>query len=329
MKKRISLSIICCALIPALLSGCANYDDVNAILNNVTVDNIMVEVTEDASYKKLTEIDDLVYEEQLAACIMYADTYKKTYYKDIATEKHNEEKVAYLCNKRRHEINTEIEIAFAINIYRLLQDVRDCSNPDAYVVKTHKDVLDFFDIYDRYLNGENPEETLVDMAVAYHNRSNILALTFLGERKTEVCRAALKEIRKNAANDKDLRVYINLNNDIITALNTLYGSVPRQYADDITDANIELGKKLLLSLETISDEAKLDLLEQLATPSPEPTATPKPTPTAQPTPKPTPKPTNTPRPTFTPRPVPTKTPAPSFTEVPTEPEPTPYEPIFE
>lgn len=316
-----------------MLSGCADYDSIKTSLADITIDNVMEEVDEDASYRSLAEIDDLVYEEQLAACVMYSDAYKKTYYKDYAEESHNEEKVAELCTNRRHEVNTDIEIAFAINIYRLLQDVRDCSNIDAYVVKTHKDVLDFYDIYDKYLNGDDPDGALVDMALEYADRSNILALTFLADVKPEVCRAALNKIEENADNDKDLRVYINLNNEIISALNTLYGAVPEEYAERITKINTSLAKKLLMSMETLTEDEKKDLLEQLE-PTPEPTEVPTPTP--RPTPTPTPAPSPTPRPTAAPTARPTARPATAApatvvpsTAVPATPAPTPYEPLFE
>lgn len=341
MKKRITLSWICCALISSLLSGCADYEGIKTDLANMTIDNIMYEVPEDASYDTLDEIDDLVYEEQLAACVMYSDAYKKTYYKDLTEENQKENKTVQYCVKRRKEINEDIEVAFAINIYRLLQDVDDCANADAYVVKTHNDVLDFYDIYDEYLNGDDQAQTLVNMALEYYNRSNLLALNFLNENKSEVCRAAYEKIQENAANDKDLRLYVNLNNNIITALNNLYGVIPEQYAEDITDINTKLAKKLLMSLETVSDADKEKLLQQLEpspTPTPVPTFTPRPTstpsplPTPRPTSIPTSRPTQAPVPTARPTAVPiTPRPATPVPEAPVDeaPQETEYAPIFD
>lgn len=340
MKKRITLSLICLALIPLLLSGCADYDGMKRELADLMIDNIMYEVPEDASYDYLDEIDEIVYEEQLAACIMYSDAYKKTYYKDLTEENQKEDKTVQYCVKRRKEIFEDIEVAFDINIYRLLQDVEDCANPDAYVVKSHSDVLDFYDIYDEYLNGDDPEQTLVDMAVEYYDRSNILALNFLDENKSEVCRAAYEKIQENASNDKDLRLYVNLNNNIITSLNKLYGVIPEQYAEDITEINTKLAKKLLRSLETVSDADKEKLLRQLEpTPTPtivptftpRPTSTPTaiPTPTLKPTAIPTQKPTATPKPTARPTVVPTQKPAVTQAPVFEEPQETEYAPIFE
>lgn len=327
----------------SVMSGCANYEDVTAELDSVTVTNTLPIVPETASYKYLDEIDDLVYEQQINACTMYADSYNKTYYQQFEDGERKSDKIASICSEKRKEINTEIEVAYAVNIYRLLQDVTDCSNPDAYVVKTHNDVLDFYDIYYRYESGDDPQQTLVDILLQYSEQANVLAFTFMRENDTRVFRAALAKIEDNAAAEEDFRYYVNENNNIITALNDVYGGVPAEYADKMSELNTELAEKLLMSLENITEEERMTLLEQLYPPSPSPS------PTAVPTPQPsaaaatagplatripsTPKPTATRKPAATSaptlRPVPTAVPAPDPdpTAVPT-PAPTPYEPIF-
>lgn len=354
MKKKISLCLICCALLTSLLSGCANYDDITASLDNVTITNTLPKVSEDASYRYLEEIDELVYEQQLNACTMYADSYKETYYQQFEDGERKSDRIAYMCTEKRNDINTEIEIAYAVNIYRLLQDVTDCSNPDAYVVKTHKDVLDFYDLYDEYVNGDDPQQTLIDILLEYYERSNILAFTFLGENDTRVFQAALAKIEENASTEEEFRFYVNENNNIITALNEVYGGVPSEYADKMSELNTALAEKLLMSLDGITEEERLKLLEQLypSSPSPSPSAIPSalpsssaapsatmpplatripstaaPSATTRPTatPRPTTAPTIRPIPTAEPEPDPTATPRPAATDAP---EPTPYEPIF-
>ncbi len=345
MKKKISVYAICCALLASMLTGCANYDDITVSLDEVTIQNTLPKVSENASYDSLAEIDDLVYEQQLNACLMYYDAYTKTYYKQFEDGKRKPDKIAYMCTEKRKTIDTDIEVAYAINIYRLLQDIDDCSNPDAYVVKTHKDVLDFYDIYAEYENGDNPQDTLLKILVEYYERSNILAFTFLREQSEEVFDAALARIEENASVDKDFRVYVNENNIIISALNEVYGGVPDKYSRKISTLNTFLAKKLLMSLENITEDEREKLLRQLepATPSPSPTimptSTPRPTPaptippatripsapipTQRPTQKPTQRPTQQPtqQPVITQRPT---TPTP-YTPAPTE---EPYEPVF-
>lgn len=346
MNKKIA--ILCCIAILSL-SGCAKYDDITATLDEITIQNTLPKVSENASYNYLDEIDELVYQQQINACQMYSDTYKQTYYKQFEDGKRNSGKIAILCNKKRNDIRTEIEVAYAINIYRMLQDVVDCNNPDAYVVKTHKDILDFYDIYDEYINGDDPQQALVDILTEYYERSNILALKFLGENSNRVFKAALSKIEENTAVDDDFRTSISENNAIIKALNEVYGNIPSGYADKISELNTQLAKKLLTSYESISDADKEKLMKQLdsdsASPtptldvsaSPLPSITPTPTTapvptripatakpaTPSPTKAPTPSPTPTPKPTATPTPRPVPTTA--STSAPTE---KPYEPSF-
>lgn len=346
MKKKISLCVICCALLTSVLSGCANYDDITKTLDSVTITNTLPKVSENASYRYLEDIDELVYEQQLNACTMYADSYKKTYYQQFEDGERKSDRIAYMCTEKRKEINTEIEIAYAINIYRLLQDITDCSNPDAYVVKTHNDVLDFYDLYDEYETGDDPQNTLLDILIEYYERSNILAFTFLRENDTRVFKAALAKIEENADAEEDFRFYVNENNTIITALNEVYGGVPSEYADKMSELNTSLAEKLLMSLDGITEEERMKLLEQLypASPSPSPSVNPSASPRASLAPSmtlpplatripSTARPSATQRPTSAPtlRPIPTAEPQPTNTprpEATDAPEPTPYEPVF-
>lgn len=342
--------ILCCIAILSL-SGCTKYDDIAATLDEITIQNTLPKVAENASYNYLDEIDELVYQQQINACKMFSDTYKKTHYQQFEDGKRKSGKIAILCNEKRKDINTEIEVAYAINIYRMLQDVVDCTNPDAYVVKTHKDIVDFYDIYDEYLNGDNPQQVLVDILVEYYSRSNILALKFLGENANQVYKAALLKIEENANTDEGYKACISENNKIVKALNEVYGTIPSNYADKISEFNTLLAKKLLTSYETITDDKKEKLMKQLESDSTSPTPTAKasaspmpsitPTPTTAPVPTripatekpatpaptkaPTPSPTPTSKPTATPtqRPVATNEPVSAATAT-----PKPYEPSF-
>ena len=324
MKKKILMCLACCVLLIPVLSGCTDYEDTEIALGDVRVENILPKVSEQNDFLSLEDIDEFVYQQHIAACIMFKDACELTRYELYLPESskkkdkdapmtRQEKKVVNLATQRRHIIYDDIDIAFAVNIYRLLQNVEDCPNTDAYVLKAQSDVKDFFDDYDKYLNGENPEDALLDILTEFRVRSNVLAFTFLDKNKTEVCRAAVKRIAENSKQTEDLRVYVSENNEIIKSLNEIYGSVPTQYANSITsDANF-LAKKLVLSLESLSQKEKVDLINQIdPTPSPTPTSTPTPTPTPTPkvsqTPAPTPRVTQTPRVTATPRPVATPTP---------------------
>ncbi len=323
MKKTITLYLVFCILISFVLSGCSGNDNNNNItttLSQITVVNVLPGVNENANYTSLSQIDDLVYEQQLAACKMYIDACKQTDYRNFVDNSEtshdgeltkSEKKIANTVTNRRREVFDDIEVEFSLNIYRLLKSVEDCPNIDAYVKKAHDDVADFYDIYDKYLN-DNKNDALIDMLLEYYTRTNVLALTFLDDNKNDACKAAVKHISKNSDMTEDLRMYVSQNNEIIKALNTVYGSIPSTYANKITDDSSYLAKKLIASMETLSNKEKLELIYQL---EPTPSPTPTPSPSAAPTPSPTPSPKPTPTVAPTKKPL-TVTQAPQPTEDP-------------
>lgn len=315
MNKKILLCLVCCALGALLMSGCSSNEDVILELSQIRVENVLPDAEERSEYQSLSDIDELVYQQQIAACEMLIDACRQTNYKDYLEEDENqdnseqkmtikEKKIANLVTQRRHIIYDDIEVAFAVNIYRFLQNVEDCPNMDAYVLKAQKDVSDFYDMYEAYKYGEDPEQALLDILTEYSVKTNVLAFTFLDKNKIEVCEAAKAKIYENSKQTEDLRVYVSENNDIIKSLNSIYGSVPESYAQNISeDANF-LAKKLILSMESLSQKEKLDLINQIdPTPTPTPTPTPSATPTVAPTVTQTPRPTQTPRVTAVPRPT--------------------------
>lgn len=316
MNKKILLCLVCCALGAFLMSGCSSNEEVILELSQIRVENVLPNAEERSEYKSLSDIDELVYQQQIAACEMLIDACRQTNYKDYFEEEEpqddpkqkmtlKEKKIANLVTQRRHIIYDDIEVAFAVNIYRLLQNVEDCPNMDAYVLKAQKDVSDFYDMYEAYVYGEDPQQALLNILTEYSVKTNVLAFTFLDKNKIEVCEAAKAKIYENSKQTEDLRVYVSENNDIIKSLNSLYGSVPEIYAQSISeDANF-LAKKLVLSMESLSHKEKLDLINQIdptPSPTPSPTPTPSATPTLAPTVTQTPRATQTPRVTATPRP---------------------------
>ena len=297
MKKKILLCLVCCGLMASMLSGCTNYEDITNILGQIRIENELPEVLESNYYESLSDIDELVYEQQIAACEMYIDACRQTNHHDYfegtensstAKSMTNEErKIANLVTQRRHVIYEDINVALAVNLYRLLQNVEDCPNVDAYVTKAQDDVVNFFDMYDAYVYGDDQEGALLNILIEYRVRTNVLAFMFLDKNKEAVCEAAARRIASNSEMTEDLRMYVSNNNDIIKSLNEIYGSVPAKYAEQISsDANF-LAKKLVLSMESLSNKEKLDLINQID-------PTPTPTPTPSPTPKPTLSPSATP-----------------------------------
>ncbi len=302
MLKRKILFIVASLMTLMILTGCGDYSSIEMQLDEVEIENRLPDVP-DVDFETMEEAEDAVYAQQMAACEMLTDAYDQTYYDQfLENVKGNEKRIAEICNKKRQEINTEIETLYKSNIYEIMEEVEDCPNVDAYVDKTYANVQTFYDEYNKYMNADNEEVALTNILVYYYDRTNILAKSFLVRNENEVFDASVSVIEGNAQADDEFRFYINKNNTIIRALNEIFGGVPAEYAHRIEESSNKLARNLLNSLETLSDRERGLLMDEMGlstpTPSPKPTPTPKPSPSPSPTPtpKPTPKPTSTPKP---------------------------------
>lgn len=328
-KRRIrvkrKLFILAAALISLFtISGCSDYSEIEAELNRVTIENKLPEVS--GSYASMEDAEDAVYEQQIAACEMLSDSYLKTNAKTYTENfRGNEKRVAESCNNKRNEINADIMTLYSNNIYKIMEDVGDCENVDAYVSKTRANVDTFYDEYYHYKTADNQDVALTDILVYYYDRRNILAKSFLARNEKKVFDASLAVIEGNAQTDDEFRFYINKNNTIIKALNEIFGGVPKEYAEKISAAGDKLAINLLNSLESLSERERKALIEEMGlaspTPSPKPTASPTQTPEAKPSEAPvTPSPTQRPTAAPTQKPAaPTQKPAPAPTQTPSEP----------
>lgn len=310
--KRLLLCLSC-AFMLVMISGCADYGYVDDALDKITIEDILPEA-EDGGYSSLEEAADAVYEQQLAACKMYAECYEKTYYQQYLGngKKLKEDKTAHICSTFRREVNTEIYDSLKYNINKIIKDCEEESK-SAFPIKVNNDVLGFYDAYSRYLNAESKEDELQNLCgilVNFAQRRNILALSFLERNKSKVYEAAAEIIEGNAETDDEYRYYLNKNNNIVSALNDVYGGVSAKYADRINKATNKLSINLVNSMDTLTDSERSKLMDELNlnSPSPSPTASPKPSASTHPTAVPTPKATSTPTPS--PAPTPMRTSAP-------------------
>ena len=219
------------------------------------------------------------------------------------------------------ELTEEIRVEFFKNLYRIINDCEDCVNKEAFLEKADDHVMGFYDPYYEYLNGEDESEVLCEMLVNYAERRNTLALSFLERNERKVYEAATKKIEENADTDENSRYYLNRNNNIISALNKVFGGVPSAYAARITDATTTLSKTLLESYDDLTEYERAVLIEELdlTTPTPLPRATMPPRAEQAPTPVPVQTPVPAVRSTSRPTTAPTRVPAvqaPSATEGP-------------
>lgn len=311
MKKFKFLTVF--AIILLLLTSCGDKSDLKSRLDNITLTTELPPVSDSICYK-LSDADDEVYEQQLAACEMYIEAYEITKpavfiekYKDEVKE----DRIEYYCNNRRKELQTEIGIQLSDNVHELIKTVSDCDNIEAYLDRVNLDTELFYDYYREYLHSDDKNKALCDILRVFHERSNILAFRFMDDNKEEIIEAALDTIEKNADADTDFNMYISINNELIKALNNVYGGVNQRYADKIKTAHITLARKLLQSDDTLSEKTIEELMTQLGQETPKPSASPSPQP--KPTEKAMPSPTMMPLPTQrslpTPKPAATAPPA--------------------
>ena len=313
--KVIKLCFVC--LISAMcLVGCGDKSQIKSDLANVQLSRNLPQPSV-TNCRYLYEADDAIYEQQMAACAMYAEAYMLTdpaEYELVYGESVKRDRIASYCAQRRKELNLEIATELYDNVSAIMRTVQDCENIIAYMERIEYDVINFFDYYSDYNLSDDREESVCRILKTFYERSNILAFSFMAENKHEFIDMAMTRIIKNSQADDNFNAYILENNELIKALNTVYGGVNSEYASIMTEVNTKLIRRMLEDDNEL-DEASINaLMEQLG----EPTPTPKPTQTPKTTP--TPAPVNTPtvieRPVYiTPSPAtkaPAKTAQPSY-----------------
>ena len=333
--KRIKLFVLCSAIL-LFICGCSDKSELKTELEKIKISSELPSVyTTDARY--LEDIDEEVYEQQLAACEMYIEAYELTKTTDFIGKyksQIDEGRVGYFCNKRRKELQLDIATQLHDNIYVMVRNVEDCDNISAYLKRVNYDVVNFYDYYNEFINSGDEEKALLKILLTFYEKTNILAFRFLDEYKEDIMMSALNKVESNLYAKDSLNMYIAENNELIKALNAVYGGVPSVYAEELTRANLSLARRMLEGDNDLSEDKIDALMEQLGeitkTPesTPEPTVEPTPEPTVQPTPRPTPEPTPRPTPRPTQQPVRTQSPVNIVTPVPTA-EPTPEVFIFE
>ena len=304
------ISVLC-------LAGCNDKSELKDILASVNITESLPEVTQKGCMY-LSEADDAVYEQQIAACEMYYEASYLTRTSDYI-EKYkgqvDSELIAYYCNNRRKELMDEISEDLRENIREIVETVQDCETIDAYVDRVVYDACNFYDYYAEYMYAESEEE-FVDGACkilkVFYERTNVLAFSFMKEHKDDFVYSATYRIVKNSNEHDTYSMYITENNDIIEALNVAYNGVDSNTAEIIHDATIKLVRKMLEDDNELDSKSINALMEQLG----EPTPTPEPTP--EPTPSEAPKETQTPPVVVPTTPVLTQTPTQAPTQVPTQ-----------
>lgn len=258
------VTVFCIVLGMVMLSSCGKYSAVREKIDEITVENNLPEAASGAV--TLEEAGQAVYEQQLALCDMYIETSDKTDLDAFLEDYQNldKSKLLSLLNDAREDINKENCRAFEENMAVLLADVEDCQNIYVYIQKREAEVIAFYDDY-RKLGQKSQKQykVLCDMLLKYQELGNWLADMFLQEHQEEFAEAAVEAVEANAEVTSDFRAAVNKSNEIIAALNAVYGGTDAKKAERINAANKKLVVKLLNSMETLSDSERKSLLEQL------------------------------------------------------------------
>ena len=256
-------TIFCILALASSLTACGKYGKLQDELDTITAESTFPPVTEGAT--TLDDINNAVYEQQLALCTAYAEAYNKTGIDDFMLKypKLDRDKVLSRLNDTRQDINDDSTDIFIENMALIVKDVTDIPNLSAYIEKRWSEVQVFYTDYNRFVNYGDDYSVLSDLLLKYANSDNQLASEILKHNSDQFMNAAVLRIEKNAEAKEDFRVKITENNNIINAVNNLYGGVYTDLVKRINTANRNLAVKLLNSLETLSKSEKEKLLDQL------------------------------------------------------------------
>lgn len=291
MNKWLKTCLVCLISI-FCLAGCGEKSDLKNELNAVRPTYTLPKVTV-SNCRYLDQADETVYEQQVAACDLYYEAYYLTRSADYI-EKYEDtvksERIFQYCNERRKELNSEIEDQLRENIREAVRTVEDCDNIDAYIDRVISDTVDFYDYYAQYVYAEDRDER-VDSACkilkGFHERSNILAFSFMKENKQDFIDLSMERIVENSNAVDTFSMYITENNEIVKALNAVYGGIRSDRSEVINSATIKLVRKMLEDDNELDEDSINTLMQQLGEPTPTPELTPTPEPSLEPTPEPT------------------------------------------
>lgn len=286
MIKRLKICALLSVLLLLLCSCGSDKAALRQALDDVslTAELPAVKVT---GCRYLSEADDAVYEQQIAACEMYSEAYEltetqaysKTYKKGL-----KKKNVAYYCNLRRQELQLDIATQLNDNVYEMIKSVEDCENISAYLTRVNYDAVNFYDYYTEYMKAEKDDnDPACRILMYFYERNNVLALRFMREHRADFIEKAVNKIVANSHETEELNQHISVNNELVKALNTVYGGVPAEQGEIITMANIELVRRLLEEDNDLDADTIDSLMRQLGEPTPEPTMEPTPEPTEEPT----------------------------------------------
>ena len=257
-------AIICVILAVTSLSSCGKYAKLYETLDNMTLETVFPEI--ESSVASISDAKEYTLIQQKALSEAMVEAYKIT---DIETlrEKHpdiNRDKMMAELSNKRVLLNNDSIIAFRDNINILLEGV-DEQDRISYIQKCVKEVEDFYLDYDKITDPDNDNHKVISkIFTTYAFSKNEFAKYIIIENAEKITKAATLTIEENAEEETSLRANITKNNQIIRAINEVFGGVnsDESYKTRINNANRKLLTKTLNSMSGMSQAEKDNILSQ-------------------------------------------------------------------
>ncbi len=244
-----------------LLTSCGEYDRFCDELDMLSIDLTLPEPRSGA--KSTDDAKKDIYEQQSALSEAYWKAYKITETGDypqryIGIEK---DKIISALSNARSRINYDSEVYFAANLKVILQDAQDVPNINAYMTKQIEETREFYRDFIKlrdYTEDDYKEVTAI--LVKYYESDNEFAKYTLEEKEQFVIECATLQIEENSKVTEGHSASLQKNNEIIIAVNELFGGVKRNtdHASRITKAN-----KVLVSYVNDLAKYKQEQLKEL------------------------------------------------------------------
>lgn len=265
MYKKIGL-LVCLLLTSVLITSCGGHKEANADISSLEYSCTLPEAL--GGKTTLEDVSEEVFAQQVSACEAYYEAYQITdvgkftdKYPDVPTSR----LIESLSNKRQ-EINSEISEKFIENMTVILKDVTDCKNKERYINNCLDDARLFANDYHRIVTATAADFVKINnILVNYAQSDNEFAIQVLKNHSDLVIETALLDIEHNAEAEESFRANITKNNDTIEAVNNIYGGFGggKENKRRVNDASMKLLKKLLDSVETMTEYERRDVIKQL------------------------------------------------------------------
>ncbi len=218
--------IVCSLALMLTLSSCGKYGEFTEELDALKVENSFPTAVGGAT--EVEETVESIRQQQVSLSLAYNEA-KKITDTELFVEVYDgisPDRMASELSKTRNRINNENNECFRQNLMVILENVNDCSNVEAYIEKRIEEVKGFYLQYIELQNlDENSFEEVTSIFVSHANGKNEFAKWALKQKEIMVAESATRSIEQNSNVVVGHSAKLQKNNEIVTALNVLFGGV--------------------------------------------------------------------------------------------------------